>query len=87
MSTSSEITWVQLHGCQELLGPVRDTHSMATSAACTPMLSVPITRLKLTVNDFAVVGPIIWNQVPQEVHQATSLNEFKTEIKRITFHR
>ena len=58
-----------------MLKPVSEVHGVATRAAGTPMLSILTMRLKLT-DDFSVVGPTIWNQIP------LSMQKDKT----VTFH-
>ncbi len=79
-----------LHGlgpesCKNLLVLVSNTHNVATRAADNLMLHVPQTRLVLSDNDFAVVGPKLWNQLPFDIKNSESLEVFKTQIKSFKF--
>lgn len=46
------------------------------------LLAVPWTHLKLKGDqDFAVVGPRLWNSLPHEIREVTCLNAFKAGVK------
>ena len=68
-----------LHGlgpesCKNLLVLVSSTHNVATRSSDNFVLLVPQTRLVLTDNDFAVVGPKLWNQLPLHIKTSGSLD-------------
>ena len=71
--------------CQNLVVYMCDKHHVKTRAADNLLLYIPQTRLKVTDNDFAVLGPRLWNQLPENIRAIDTLNDFKREIKNIVF--
>ena len=71
--------------CCNLLQYVCCTHTVQTRASENQTLHVPLTRLKVTDNDFTVIGPKLWNQLPFNIKSIGSLEEFKVMIKTFIF--
>ena len=40
-------------------------------------------RLTLTLNSISVVGPNIWNNIPEEIKNSPSRNSFKFKYKKL----
>ncbi len=79
-----------LHGlgpaeCIELLRYVHEIHNISTRHAEGMLLHIPPTRMKCCERDFTIMSPKVWNQVPVEIRQIVSHEEFKKQIKLVKF--
>ena len=66
--------------CQKYVNKVSDRHELNTRSSETMLLVVPKTRLKITEQSFAVIGPKAWNQVPYCIRAFESHDSFKKEL-------
>ena len=71
--------------CQSLLNYADSAQEITTRSSSNLTLTVPNTRLKLTDNDFTVIGPRIWNQLPIQMKALDSLETFKNEVAKFIF--
>ena len=71
--------------CQALLQYVGSAQEVLTTSSRTLTLILPNTRLKITDNDFTVVGPLIWNQLPPHIRTLDSVVSFKSEVSKFEF--
>ena len=68
----------------ELLTPYTPTRSLRSSDKS--LLVVPRTKSSLGDRAFSVVAPKLWNSLPTDLRQATSLHHFKRELKTFLFN-
>ena len=71
--------------CCNLLKYVSSMHTVMTRSAENMTLHVPTTRLNVTDNDFTIVGPLMWNQLPHHIKSIGSIEDFKLEITKSIF--
>ena len=69
---------------KELLVPLNSTRALRSSTK--NLLKVPKLRTK-TYGDraFSVIGPVLWNKLPDELRHELSLNSFKSKLKTFLF--
>ena len=69
---------------KELLVPLNSTRTLRSSTK--NLLKVPKSRTK-TYGDraFSVIGPVLWNKLPDELRHELSLNSFKYKLKTFLF--
>ena len=69
---------------KELLVPLNSTRTLRSSTK--NLLKVPKSRTK-TYGDraFSVIGPVLWNKLPDELRHELSLNSFKSKLKTFLF--
>ena len=73
-------------GCSSMLIFRHEIHELHTRSAGQQLLNIPKTKLRMTERDFAVIGPIVWNQIPWHIRGIDSLPEFKTAICNFIFN-
>ena len=83
------LTWKGLNNMApsyitELLTPYTLTRSLRSSDKS--LLVVPRTKSSLGDRAFSVVAPKLWNSLPTDLRQATSLHHFKRELKTFLFN-
>ena len=58
------------------------------SSCDTTQLQVPIKKYKFYgERSFSFLGPVMWNKIPQNIREATSLYSFKRQLKAFLFHQ
>ena len=69
---------------KELLVPLNSTRTLRSSTK--NLLKAPKSRTK-TYGDraFSVIGPVLWNKLPDELRHELSLNSFKSKLKTFLF--
>ena len=85
----SLLTWKRLNGMApsyitELLSPYTPEHSLRSSDKS--LSSVPRTKSSLGDRAFSVAAPKLWNSLPTDLRQATSLHHFKSGHKTFLFN-
>ena len=65
----------------DLYHSVTELHSYNTRSANKGNLQIPLTNLRAGVNAISVCGARIWNNIPDNIKQAQSLDVFKRELK------
>ena len=62
--------------CNEMMGLFADIHDRTTRSPTDLLLHVPQTRLRVTDNDFYVIDPKVWNQLPSSIRNIETLERF-----------
>ena len=75
---------LQWNYIKELLVPLNCARTLRSSTK--NLLKVPKSRTK-TYSDraFSVIGPVLWNKLPDELRHELSLNSFKSKLKTFLF--
>ena len=60
---------------------VRDTHSFNTRSNRTTDLTIPVHKTNHFTNSFTLHSIRNWNEIPHEIRQSTSVQEFKKKLK------
>ena len=69
-----------------LLTYVSDHHERQTRSTILDLLHVPRSHSTNFDTAFSVQGPILWNSLPADIRNSTSINRFKSELKRYLFY-
>lgn len=67
----------------ELLGPFVPTRSLRSSSK--NLLNVPVKLVRYSHRCFSFVASSLWNSLPDDIRQSSSLLEFKTHVKTHLF--
>ena len=70
--------------CVDMFKYIHEVHNVSTRNAVGHLLYIPQTRLKTSERDFAIVGPVMWNQVPLEIRMVQCHEKFKKLIKTVS---
>ena len=63
------------------IGPVTEVHLYDTRSANKGNLHIPLTNLRAGDKAISVSGARVWNDIPDGIKQAQSLDTFKRELK------
>ena len=82
------LTWKGLNNMApsyitDLLSPYTPTRSLRSSDKF--LLTVPRTKSSIGDRAFSAVAPKLWNSLPADLRQSTSLHHFKTGLKTFLF--
>ena len=66
----------------ELLKPTRERHLRSSSNGT---VAVPRSRTSVFDRSFSVLAPRLWNSIPIDVRNSTTLNGFRNSIRNVFF--
>ena len=61
------------------------SHSVSTRSSDSLVLSIPYVRSSLGKRDFSVIGPRLWNSLPPDTRNSSSLPIFRSRLKTHLF--
>ena len=64
-----------------LLKPVSETHDRTLRSSANGTLAVPRSRSSMFDKSFSYTAPKLWNSIPNEVRNSSTLNDFKRNLK------
>ena len=67
----------------DLLVTYKPSHSLRAESQC--LLKIPPSRSNYGDRAFSVIGPKLWNNLPNEIKQCNSVISFKTALKTYLF--
>ena len=65
--------------------PSHDSHSVSTRSSDSLVLSIPYVRSSLGKRAFSVIGPRLWNSLPPDTRNSSSLPIFRSKLKTHLF--
>ena len=67
----------------DLLKPVAETHDRHLRSSVNGTLAIPRSRSSIFDRSFAVSAPRLWNSLPIDLRNSSTLHSFKTNLKNI----
>ena len=69
-----------------LLTRSSETHGRSLRSNDTEVLKIPFSRTVYWNKSLSVVGPHLWNSLPLQIRQASSVNAFKKSLMSYLLH-
>ena len=69
-----------------MLTYVSEHHERQTRSTVLDLLHIPRSHSAYFDGAFSVQGPKLWNSLPADIRNSTSINRFKRELKRYLFY-
>ena len=67
----------------ELLKPVAETRDLHLRSSSNGTLAVPRSRTPVFDRSFSVSAPRLWNSLPIDIRNSTTLNGFKNSLRKV----